>query len=87
MEIMTITPILSIIILFLLMVIMIVLYCKIRRFIVILMLFLFSLIIGIDSLKQGIIPFSPYIQIFFLLFQTIIFLIVAIETNKVYKKS
>ena len=89
MEIMTITPILSVIILFLLMLIMTLFYCKIsnkEEFLIVLILFLFSLIIGIDSIKQGIIPFSPYFQFFFLLFQTIIFLFISIEVRKVYKK-
>jgi len=54
-------------------------YLKIRVFVVILGIYLFSLIIGILALSESIIPFTPYLQIFFLIFQTIIFIIVSIE--------
>ena len=54
-------------------------YMKIRIFLVILVIYLFSLIIGFSALNESIIPFTPYLQLFFLVFQTIIFIIVALE--------
>lgn len=76
-EIMTLSPLLSLFILFMLMILMIILYLKMRVFLIVLVLFLFSLVIGMSSIQEGAIPFSPYIQIFFLLFQTTIFFIVS----------
>lgn len=67
------------------MIIMVVLYTKVRIFLVILTVFLFSLVIGMSSLEQFDIPFSPYIQIFFLVFQSIFFLMTSIEVYY-YKK-
>ena len=54
-------------------------YMKVRIFLVILVIYLFSLIIGFSALNESIIPFTPYLQLFFLVFQTIIFIIVALE--------
>ena len=54
-------------------------YMKVRVFLVILVIYLFSLIIGFMALNESIIPFTPYLQIFFLIFQSIIFIIVALE--------
>ena len=54
-------------------------YMKIRIFLVILVIYLFSLIIGFSALNESIIPFTPYLQLFFLVFQTIIFIIVVLE--------
>lgn len=59
--------------------IMIFCYLKIRIFVVILGIYLFSLIIGILSFNESVIPFTPYLQIFFLFFQTTIFVVVSIE--------
>ena len=86
MEIMSITPILSVFILFLIMFITIILFLKIRIFLVILVVFLFSLVIGISALSETSIPFSPYLQIFFLLHQSIIFLITSIEVSSNIKE-
>lgn len=55
-------------------------YLKIRVFVLILGIYLFSLIIGITAFNESVIPFSPYLQIFFLVFQSIIFILVAIQT-------
>lgn len=55
-------------------------YLKIRVFVVILVIYGFSLIIGIMAFSESIIPFTPFLQIFFLIFQTIIFIITTIET-------
>lgn len=75
MEAIAVTPILSVVVLFLLMGIMIVLFVKMREFLFILIVFLFSLIIGVLSISEGLVPFTPYFQLFFLTFQTILFFI------------
>lgn len=58
---------------------MIICYLKIRIPLVILLIFLFSLIIGIMFLEVDGIPFTPYIQLFFLFFQAIILIITFLE--------
>jgi len=55
-------------------------YLKIRVFVVILGIYLFSLVIGIIAFNESVIPFTPFLQIFFLIFQSLIFILVAIET-------
>lgn len=55
------------------------LYLKEHRFELILIVFLFSLIIGVTSIADFNLPFSPYFQLFFLLFQTIVFYLVIEE--------
>lgn len=54
-------------------------YLKIRIFWIIIIIELFSLIIGFNSFNESVIPFTPYLQIFFLIFQTAIFLLTAIQ--------
>jgi len=78
-----ITPLISLLILFLLMIFMLALYLKVRIFLIILIVFLFSLVMGVSALENGNLPFTPYIQNFFLLFQTMIFLL---TTFGVFKK-
>lgn len=58
---------------------MIICYLKIRILLVILLIFLFSLIIGIMFLSIENIPFTPYIQIFFIFFQSIILIVTFLE--------
>lgn len=58
---------------------MIFFYLKKRNWIIILIIFLFSLIFGVMSLSAVDIPFTPYAQIFFLLFQSIFFTLTSIE--------
>lgn len=72
-------PIMTLFVIIFLFIIMLFCYLKIRVFIVILLIYLFSLIIGFSSMNESIIPFTPYLQIFFLLFQTVIFTITALE--------
>lgn len=57
-------------------------YLKIRVFVLILGIYLFSLVIGFNAMSESVIPFTPYLQIFFLIFQTIIFVLVSIDTFK-----
>ena len=76
------TPIISFLILFILMIIMVFLYAKMRVFLPILVVFLFSLIIGIVSLGTPNFPFSPWFQVFFIMFQTIFFVL---TSQKAYR--
>ena len=76
---------LTVFLLIFLMIFMIVLYIKVRRFLLILIIFLFSLILGINSLSVDI-PLSPYFQILFILFQSCFFLITSIELYTKIKK-
>lgn len=72
-------PLFMIITLLFLMLIMVSLYMKVRIFLVILVVFVFSLVMGNISLSNGDIPFSPYLQIFFMVFQTFIFILTSID--------
>ncbi len=82
-----ITPILSLIILILLMVLMFIMYIKMRVFLPILVIFLFSLIIGFNSIGIENIPLNPYFSIFFILFQSVIFIETSLDNyNKVQNK-
>lgn len=49
------------------------------KFLIVLVIFLFSIVIGVSSLTYFSIPFSPYFQLFFMLIQTIFFILTAIE--------
>ena len=63
----------SIFILVLLMILMIYLYQKVRKFLPELVVFLFSIVIGMLSISSLGIPYTPWIQIFFILIQGIFF--------------
>ena len=54
-------------------------YTKVRRYLISLVVFLFSLIIGIRSMSETEMPFTPYIQVFFIVFQVIIILLMSLE--------
>lgn len=76
-----------VVVLFLFMALIVVLYLKlenntIEKFLIILTVFLFSIIIGTTAIVEFAIPFSPYLQLFFLLFQTIFFILTALESYK-----
>ena len=71
----------SIFVLILLIVFMVYLYLRIKKTLPILVVFLFSLIIGVLSISSRI-PFTPFTQIFFTLFQTIFFYL---HVNKKFK--
>ena len=71
----------SIIFIILLMVLMIYCYVKIKRFLPILVVFLFSIIIGMLSFSGSYLPFTPWFQLFFMLFQTIFFYLYVDEKN------
>jgi len=63
----------SIIFLVILMVLMMYFYKKVRRLLPIIVIFLFSIIIGIYSISIVGLPFTPWFQLFFILFQSVIF--------------
>lgn len=65
-----------------LIILMLFLYKKIDKFLPTLILFLFSLIIGVSSIAIVNLPFIPYFSLFFILFQTSIFII---KSLKIYK--
>jgi len=64
---------------FVLMVLTLYFYLKIKSFLPILIVFLFSIVIGTSSLGGAFIPFTPWFQIFFVLFQTIFFALKALS--------
>ena len=65
--------VISIAFLLFLMILMIYFYVKIEKFLPVLLIFLFSIVIGMVSFNGSYLPFTPFIQLFFMLFQTIIF--------------
>ena len=75
-------PFISLFILIILMIIMIILYMKVRIWLAILIVFLFSIILGITSISVENIPLNPYFSIFFILFQSVFFLMFSLEVFK-----
>lgn len=73
------TPFLSLFFIIFLIGIMLLCYAKFRIMLLVLVIYLFSLIIGVMFLEIDGIPFTPYIQIFFILFQTSVFIAVSID--------
>lgn len=78
-------PFIALFILIILMIIMAILYLKIRLFLPILVVFLFSLIIGFNSISYEYIPFNPYFSIFFILFQSVFFIETSLQQYNRYK--
>ena len=78
------TAVLSIMLFFI--VLILTLYLKYKMFHIIIIVYLFGFIIGVMSFTIGYIPFSPYIQIFYLVFITVIFVFTAIDYSN-YKKA
>lgn len=69
----------SILIVVMLLIVMIYLFAKKRFFLPILVVFLFSIVIGMISIENSTIPFSPWFQIFFILVQAMFFLLTVLE--------
>ena len=63
----------SILILVLFIIFMVYLYQKVKKFLPELVVFLFSIVIGMLSISSLGIPYTPWIQIFFILIQGIFF--------------
>ena len=66
-------PFLSVAVMLFLMMLTIACYMKWRYFLVMITLFLFSIVIGMISIAEASIPFTPWFQIFFMVFETIFF--------------
>lgn len=75
-------PVMSLLFIVFLTMLMVFCYLRMRVFVLMLIIFVFSLIIGVNSMSETIIPFTPYLQLFFLLFQTTLFVMVSIDTFK-----
>lgn len=71
--------VLSTLILLGLMGLMLVFYLKKRIWLIILSIYLFSVIFGLMALNVFMFPFTPFLQLFFVMFQTIIFLFTSLQ--------
>ena len=78
-------PFIALFVLIILMILMIILYLKMRLFLPILVVFLFSLIIGFNSIGIEYIPLNPYFSIFFILFQSVVFIETSLQQYQRYK--
>lgn len=67
-----------------LIVLMIYFYMKVKEFLPILVVFLFSIVIGMVSFGGAFIPFMPWFQICFMLIQTVFFYLYLEEND--YKR-
>ena len=76
---MVFAPFINIFILIFFIALMLIFYYKFRIYLIILTIFLFSIVIGIQSISVNETPFTPYLQIFFILFQSIIFIKFTLE--------
>jgi len=73
------TPILDVGVLIVFIILMMILYAKLRILPIITLVMLISLIIGVVSIQLQYNPFTPWFQIFFILFQSVFFLRAAFE--------
>lgn len=80
------TPILDVGILIAFMILMIYCYAKLRIFPLILLITLISLIIGVISIELSYNPFTPYFQVFFILFQIVFFLKTSMDYFQLKKR-
>lgn len=76
-------PILEFFVILLLMFVMYIFYAKYRITALTIVNETISVIIFIGSIQSGTIPYTPYIQLFFIMFQTIIFLKVLINYRNI----
>ena len=60
-------------------------FAKVRRPIVALIVWMFSVIIGMESMKVPYLPFTPFLQAFIILMQTYFFVHLAVK-GKLFKK-
>lgn len=60
---------------------------KLKYYPSIITVYLFSLVIGFEGLTHVHTHFSPYLELFFILFQTSIFIKIAIDYYTIYKES
>jgi len=67
-----ITPLIEFLFILFLLILMIYLYGKMEGYWLMIITLMFSVIIGVISITNFDLPFTPYIQLFFILFQLII---------------
>jgi len=75
-------PFLVIFMLIILMIFMVIIYKYVKIWLMILVIFLFSIIIGINSMTIEGVPLNPYFSIFFILFQSVFFIKRSMEVKK-----
>jgi len=73
------SPIVSTFLIIFLMVAMVYLYRYQRFFLLIFIVWIFSIVIGLISIKNFWLPFSPYFQIFFMLIQSVYLFLTSIN--------
>jgi len=61
-------------------------FAKIRRPIIALILWLFSIIIGMESMNIPYLPFTPFLQLFIILMQSYFFVQLSVK-GKLFKNS
>ena len=76
----------DILIIFFLLMLMIYLFKKVESNLPIIVVYFFSILMGLESLSHFHTHFSPTIEIFFLIFQTSIFIMKALEFDKSRKR-
>ncbi|MGM0496044.1 MAG: hypothetical protein ACQERX_05230 [Bacillota bacterium] len=69
------TPLIEVFILIFLMLIMVYLYKNMRVVALMMICLMFSVIIGVISITNWSLPFTPYLQVFFILFQLILVIV------------
>lgn len=79
------SPIVSAFILVFLMVSMVYLYRYQRFFLLVFIVWLFSVVFGLISISNFWLPFTPYFQIFFMLIQTVYFFLTALDLFEAMK--
>jgi hypothetical protein len=84
-DLMIIEPLLATVILIVIMLFSTYFYLKTRNWIIETVIFLFSLIIGAIALSVPI-PMYPYFQMFFLIYQTIIFILTSLQMYERFKQ-
>lgn len=76
------SPLITVMIFVILIGLMLIAFYKIKIYEIVLIIFLFSLFIGIMSISQNILVFTPNFQIFFILFQGILLFYASIHREK-----
>lgn len=74
-------PMITVFMLIFIMIISVIIYLKARRWVLMLTVYLLSLILGIQALNVSL-PLAPYFQIFFIMFETILFVMTSFDAGK-----
>jgi hypothetical protein len=75
-------PLLSLMILLFMLLLMVYFFYKVKKFLPCLLVYMFSLIFGLISIGEYNIPFTPWLQIFFLCFQSMFILFATIKWRR-----